>query len=227
MAVAFDFDAVLVPVAPRQCDVTVARAVSMRPFGTPRSSAAVSLNCLVVTGDASLRRRLDAAAALGGWSTIAAPAAVATLAAARRQAHQLVVIDLVSPLGGDRTAVESLTLEFASRPDTLMVVCGGESSGSDEAWSRAQGRFHPHSRCFVGGFARVGVHRGPPGFGAAAPLPSRGVKSVRRPPWACVVKCLSISIPARPRIRGRLTKDPLVNATTMTNCCEEIGGGMH
>ena len=141
MAVALDFDAVLVPVAPRQCDVTVARAVSMRPFGTSRCSAAVSLNCLVVTGDASLRRRLDAAADLGGWSTIAAPAAVATLAAARRHTHQLVVVDLVSPLGGDRTAVESLARKFASRPDTLLVVCGGESSGSDEAWSRAHGAF--------------------------------------------------------------------------------------
>ena len=138
MAVALDFDAVLVPVAPRQCDVTVARAVSMRPFGTFRSSAAVSLNCLVVTGNDSLRRRPDAAADLGGWSTIAAPA---TLASARLHSHQLVVIDLVSPLGGDRTAVESLARKFASRPDTLLVVCGGESSGSDEAWSRAQGAF--------------------------------------------------------------------------------------
>ena len=101
----------------------------------------MSLNCLVVTGDASLRRRLDAAADLGGWSTIAAPAAVATLVAACRHTHQLVVIDLVSPLGGDRTAVESLARKFASRPDTLLVVCGGESSGSDEAWSRAQGAF--------------------------------------------------------------------------------------
>ncbi len=141
MAVALDFDAVLVPVAPRQCDVTVARAVSMRPFGAFRSSAAVSLNCLVVTGNDALRRRLDAAADLGGWSTIAAPAALATLAADRRHTHQLVVIDLVSPLGGDRTAVESLARKFASRPDTLLVVCGGESSGSDEAWSRAQGAF--------------------------------------------------------------------------------------
>ena len=141
MAVALDFDAVLVPVAPRQCDVTVARAVSMRPFGTFRSSAAVSLNCLGVTGNDSLRRRLDAAADLGGWSTIAAPAALSTLAADRRHTHQLVVIDLVSPLGGDRTAVESLARKFASRPDTLLVVCGGELSGSDEAWSRAQGAF--------------------------------------------------------------------------------------
>ena len=41
-----------------------------------------------------------------------------------------------------------------------------------------------------------------------------------------MVKGLSISIAARPRIRGRLTKDPLVNATTVISCFEEIGGGM-
>jgi hypothetical protein len=40
-----------------------------------------------------------------------------------------------------RSAVESLAREFAGRPDTLLVVCGGEESGSDEAWSRAQGAF--------------------------------------------------------------------------------------
>jgi hypothetical protein len=139
MAVALDFDAVLVPVARRGRDVS-ARTVSLRPAG--RSLGTVSsLNCLVVTGDASLRRRLDAAADLAGWTTITAPAAVATLASARRHAHQLVVVDLVSPLGADRPAIESLAREFAGRPDTLLVVCGGEESGSDEAWSRAQGAF--------------------------------------------------------------------------------------
>ena len=138
MAVALDFDAVLVPVARRGCDF--AATINLRPAGRSHSSLS-SLSCLVVTGDASLRRRLDAAADLGGWSTIAAPAGFSGLSSARRHAHQLVVVDLVSPLGGDRTAVESLAREFASRPDTLLVVCGGEESGSDEAWSRAQGAF--------------------------------------------------------------------------------------
>ena len=41
-----------------------------------------------------------------------------------------------------------------------------------------------------------------------------------------MVKGLFISIAARPRIRGRLTKDPLVNATTVISCFEEIDGGM-
>ena len=138
MAVALDFDAVMVPVARRGCDVA-ARTVSLRPARSP--SPVSSLSCLVVTGDASLRRRFDAAADLGGWSTIAAPAGFSGLSSARRHAHQLVVVDLVSPLGGDRSAVESLAREFAGRPDTLLVVCGGEESGSDEAWSRAQGAF--------------------------------------------------------------------------------------
>ena len=71
MAVALDFDAVLVPVARRGCDV--AAAINLRPAGCSFSPVS-SLSCLVVTGDASLRRRLDAAADLGGWSTIAAPA---------------------------------------------------------------------------------------------------------------------------------------------------------
>ena len=137
MAVALDFDAVPVPVAPCLCDVTVARSVGLRTFGR----APASLSCLVVTADGSLRRRLDAAADLGGWSTVAAPATVTALASARRGAHQLVVIDLVSPLGGDRSAVESLVRELSGRPDTLLVVCGGSSSGPDEVWSRAQGAF--------------------------------------------------------------------------------------
>lgn len=140
MAVALDFDAVLVPVAPRQCDATAARSLGLRSLGLC-ATAPASLACLVVTGDASLRRRLDAAADLGGWSTVAAPATVSTLATARRHAHQLVVVDLVSPLGGDRSAVESLARELAGRPDTLLVVCGGPSSVADEAWSRAQGAF--------------------------------------------------------------------------------------
>ena len=138
MAVALDFDAVLVPVARRGCDVEA--NINLRPAGRSLSPVS-SLNCLVVTGDASLRRRLDAAADLGGWSTIAAPAGFSGLSSARRRAHQLVVIDLVSPLGGDRSAVESLAREFAGRHDTLLVVCGGEESRSDEAWSRAQGAF--------------------------------------------------------------------------------------
>jgi len=139
MAVALDFDAVLVPVARRGRDVA-ARTVNLRSAGCSLNSVS-SLSCLVVTGDASLRRRLDAAANLGGWSTIAAPAGFSGLSSARRHAHQLVVVDLVSPLGCDRSAVESLAREFAGRPDTLLVVCGGEASGSDEAWSRAQGAF--------------------------------------------------------------------------------------
>lgn len=139
MAVALDFDAVLVPVARRACDVA-ARTISLRPAGRSLGTVA-SLSCLVVTGDASLRRRLDAAADLGGWSSIAAPTALNALSSVRRHAHQLVVVDLVSPLGGDRSAVESLARELAARPDTLLVVCGGEENGSDEAWSRAQGAF--------------------------------------------------------------------------------------
>lgn len=138
MAVALDFDAVPVPVAPRQCDATVARAVAMRPVVT--ASRSTSLACLVVTGDAALRRRLAAAADLAGWSTTDAPSTVGSLSASRRQAHQLVVVDLVSPLGGDRSAVESLAREIAGRPDTLLVVCG-ECGGSDESWSRSQGAF--------------------------------------------------------------------------------------
>ena len=138
MAVALDFDAVPVPVARRGGDAS-ARTISLRPAARPLSSRS-TLSCLVVTGDAALRRRLDAAADLGGWSTVA-PSGPAGLSSARRQAHQLVVVDLVSPLGGDRSSVESLARDFAGRPDTLLVVCGGEESGSDEAWSRAQGAF--------------------------------------------------------------------------------------
>lgn len=141
MAVALDFDAVLVPVAPRVSDAAAFRKAGVRRMAPVGLACPMTLGCLVVSGDASLRRRLDAAADLGGWSTVAAPGDVASLTSARVHTHQLVVIDLVSPLGGDRRAVESLAREMSSRPDTLLVVCGGVESGSDEAWSRAQGAF--------------------------------------------------------------------------------------
>jgi hypothetical protein len=141
MAVALDFDAVLVPVAPRVADAMAVRTTGLRSLGFARPSLSTSMSCLVVSGDASLRRRFDAAADLGGWSTVAAPSDLASLAQARRHVHQVVVIDLVSPLGGDRSAVESLARELSGRPDTLLMVCGGVESGADESWSRAQGAF--------------------------------------------------------------------------------------
>lgn len=141
MAVALDFDAVPVPMAPRVSDPMAFRQGGVRRLVHDGGPCPMTLGCLVVSGDASLRRRLDAAADLGGWSTVAAPPDVPSLSSARQHSHQLVVIDLVTPLGGDRRAVESLARELSGRPDTLLVVCGGVESGSDEAWSRAQGAF--------------------------------------------------------------------------------------
>lgn len=141
MAVALDFDAVPVPVAPRVSDAMAIREAGVGRMVQGRRSFPTPLGCLVVSGDSSLRRRLDAAADLGGWSMVAAPSDASSLSSARQHSHQLVVIDLVSPLGGDRRAVESLARELSDRPDTLLVVCGGVESGSDEAWSRAQGAF--------------------------------------------------------------------------------------
>ena len=107
---------------------------------TPRTTRAPGvLNCLVVSGDASLRKRLDAVSELSGWSGCEAPADAAELSAAIDSDFQLVVVDIARPLGERVSDSVEAAEEFASRPGTLVVVCGAEESVEEELWARQLG----------------------------------------------------------------------------------------
>lgn len=133
MAVSFDFDAVLVHEQPR----------AVRPFQRAAFAkrSALDPTCLVVSGDASLRKRLGAAAELSGWAPSDAPVGLAGLKKSLRNDFQLVIVDLVSPLGGDRSALETVVAELADRPDTMLVVFGAVDCDEHEVWARSKGAF--------------------------------------------------------------------------------------
>lgn len=99
------------------------------------------LSSLVLSADAGVRRRLEAATELAGWSICDAPADDAALGEASRADYQLVIVDLVHPLGGDLAAAQEAAAEISSHPETLLVVCGGEDSVDHEIWSRCQGAY--------------------------------------------------------------------------------------
>ena len=137
MAVAIDFDAV-------KC---AGQPTMVRPFargqlvGTTAPERHVELSCVVLTGDPALRRRFVAAAELVGWDASESPVSAAAFDATARRDHRLVVVDLVSPPDHDRGAIESLTRQLASRPDTLVVVCGEAGNQAQEVWARSLGAF--------------------------------------------------------------------------------------
>lgn len=133
MTVAFDFDAVRLAEAPRVRDGRNRLGAFLPP--------AADRTCVVVSADSALRRRLAAAAGLGGWDPDTSPVDASTLAAALRSDHELVVVDLVSPPASDREAVASFAREFAGRPDTMLVVCGDAADESHEVLARSLGAF--------------------------------------------------------------------------------------
>lgn len=180
MAVAIDFDAV-------PCAV---QSASVRPFDrSPRATVgrpvpSVEFSCLVVTGDAALRRRLSAAAELVGWDTAEA-GSTAAFAAACKQDRRLVVVDLASPPEGDRDALNASVKELVSRPDTLLVVCGVADDPSQETWARSLGAF-----VFVPGIAAgdplVTVFREARNVSERRHAPSAGLSSRSASRLACV-----------------------------------------
>ncbi len=131
MAVSFDFDAVMMH---EQTRATL-------PFERMARSLPTDLNCIVLSGDAALRRRLVAATELGGWTECQAPLASSELNSASRGEFQLVVVDLGSSLTADLAGLEAAVDALVARPDTLLVVFGSTDSVEHEQWARCRGAF--------------------------------------------------------------------------------------
>jgi len=100
-----------------------------------------NLSSLVLSGDPSVRRRLEAATELAGWSICDAPADHANFDAVASHDYHLVIVDLVHPLGGDLAAAQQAAEQIAGRPETLLVVCGEEDAIEHEVWARCHGAF--------------------------------------------------------------------------------------
>ncbi|RLS33433.1 MAG: hypothetical protein DWH79_06935 [Planctomycetota bacterium] len=98
-------------------------------------------SCLVASGNATLLQRLDAAADLAGWSECDAAVDVDSLRGAVSGDHQLVVVDLASPLDGDAKAVVAVAEVLSQQPGTLLVVCGADGCPDHERWARSIGAF--------------------------------------------------------------------------------------
>jgi hypothetical protein len=104
-----------------------------------RAGRLPSLKCLVVSGDGGLRGRLESVADLSGCATCVSPADVTELTNAVESEFQLVFVDIASPLGDRVNDTVEVAEEFASRPGTLLVVCGSEDSVEEELWARQLG----------------------------------------------------------------------------------------
>ena len=111
-------------------------STGMLPRSTRRTGL---LDCLVVTGDSSRRRRIEAAAELAGWLECAAPETSGELRQAVNRDFQLVIIDVASPLGDRVNDTLEIAEEMVARPGTLLVVCGSEDNVDEELWARQLG----------------------------------------------------------------------------------------
>ena len=106
----------------------------------PRSTRRTGLlDCLVVTGDSSRRRRFEAAAELAGWLECASPETSGELRQAIDRDFQLVIVDVASPLGDRVADMLEVAEEMAARPGTLLVICGSEDNVDEELWARQLG----------------------------------------------------------------------------------------
>ena len=106
----------------------------------PRSTRRIGLlDCLIVSGDQSCRRRFEAAAALAGWPECVSPETSGELRQAVERDFQLVIVDVASPLGDRVGDSIELAEEIAARPGTLLVICGSEDSVDEELWARQLG----------------------------------------------------------------------------------------
>ncbi len=103
--------------------------------------ASPQLSCLVMSGDAGLRQRLGAVTELSGWTSCETPTSVEGLRQAVEREFQLVVVDLAHPVGASAGDTIEIAEEFASRPSTLLLVCGSEDRLEDELWARQLGAF--------------------------------------------------------------------------------------
>jgi DNA-binding response OmpR family regulator len=98
-----------------------------------------ALSCLVVSGNEGLRGRLNTMSELGGFTGCETPADATDLRSVVDADYQLVIVDIAHPLGDRVNDTVELAEEFASRPGTLLVVCGSDDSVDEELWARQLG----------------------------------------------------------------------------------------
>lgn len=134
-AVALDFDVELMTVAPRLPALNAAGRLNL-PVALPGDPI-----CVVASANRGLRRRLAAAAELGGWTAHEGSVGGAPLSALLHHGPDLVVLDLVDPVGGDLEALEAFARSLAARPDILLVVCGAADDAEHELLARELGAF--------------------------------------------------------------------------------------
>lgn len=125
-----------------------------RSLATPATSVRTArgtglLKCLVLSGNRGLRNRLDAVTELSGWTACDAPEVSADLQSVIDGDYQLVIVDVAHPLGDRVNDTVEVAEELASRPGTLLVVCGSEESVDEELWARQMGAwaFLPSVTC--------------------------------------------------------------------------------
>lgn len=134
-AVALDFDVEQMTVAPRLPAINAAGRLNL-PVALPGEPM-----CVVASANRGLRRRLAAAAELGGWMAHEGTLDGAPLSSILRHGPELVVLDLVDPVGGDREALEAFARNVAARPDVLLIVCGAADDVEHEVLARELGAF--------------------------------------------------------------------------------------
>lgn len=126
------------------------------------------IRCLIVSGDAAFRNRLEAVAELGGCASCSVPSDVSDLVAAVDGEFELVIVDVAHPIGARVNDTVEVAEEFAARAGSLLVVCGSEDSVDEELWARQLGAWVylpgvSHGDALVSLFAearRVGERRG-------------------------------------------------------------------
>ena len=104
-----------------------------------RTGRIPGLKCLVVSGDQGLRGRLSTMSELGGFTGCETPADAAEMRSVVDGDYQLVIVDIARSLGDRVNDTVELAEEFASRPGTLVVVCGSSDSVDEELWARQLG----------------------------------------------------------------------------------------
>ena len=108
-----------------------------RPHRAPPVPRASARRCLVVTGDASLRHRIHAAALAAGH-VCDSPIDAAALATAGT-AFDVVFIDIVRPPPGVAATVADVVGVFAADGATRVVVLGAADRPEDEIQMRQLG----------------------------------------------------------------------------------------
>lgn len=132
-AVALDFDVELMAVAPRLPALNAAGRLNL-PVALPGEPI-----CVVASADRGLRRRLAAAAELAGWTAHEGGVDGAPLSSILRHGPELVVLDLVDPVGGDRDALEAFARTVAARPTSCSSSAVPPTTWITKCWPASSG----------------------------------------------------------------------------------------